>query len=370
MRRLRWSPQLDAPSLWRLSAHACATCLLLAVFAGTHLGATGSVEDAWRAVGLAGLETPMAESVPLAQRIAPKTEHSVDGVGGLESSGFMSGSVLPEADDGLLPWDGPKTYVVEGGDTVIGIAEKHGVEPETILFANPSLRADPHSLSVGDELIILPVNGALHTVAEGDTLQSVAEKFKVDVQALLDYAPNGVSPDSTLVAGTTLVIPGGSVDLPVPPRLPRPRPVVAAGPSRGSGGIRVPVGSIQGTGSWARAAYGRITSGFRRWHPGVDIANGYGSAIYAVDSGVVEFAGWHPSGYGYSITINHGNGYKSFYAHLQRYYVSYGQAVGRGQVIGEMGCSRGRGGRCTGPHLHLEMFFNGGRFSPCNAGQC
>jgi len=128
-------------------------------------------------------------------------------------------------------------------------------------------------------------------------------------------------------------------------------------------------GPLAGSGSFHIAAYGRISSWFTRWHPGIDIANRTGTPVYAVDSGTVDLAGWYGWA-GNCVIIDHGNGYESLYAHLNDFSVSTGQSVQRGQIIGTIGCTRGRGGRCTGPHLHLEVFFQGGHVSPCGIGAC
>ena len=64
--------------------------------------------------------------------------------------------------------------------------------------------------------------------------------------------------------------------------------------------------------------------------------------------------GWTDIGYGYLIILNHGNGYVTYYAHLSQMYVTLGQQVSRGQVIGAVGST----GNSTGPHLHFEIRYN------------
>jgi murein DD-endopeptidase MepM/ murein hydrolase activator NlpD len=126
---------------------------------------------------------------------------------------------------------------------------------------------------------------------------------------------------------------------------------------------------IVGTGQFHIPAYGQMTQGFRRYHQGIDIANRTGTPIYAIDGGVVRVAGWYDWA-GNAVIIDHGNGYTSLYAHMSRVDVAPGQPVQRGQIIGGIGCTRGRGGRCTGPHLHLEVTFQGRRVNPCSVGAC
>lgn len=76
--------------------------------------------------------------------------------------------------------------------------------------------------------------------------------------------------------------------------------------------------------------------------------------MLASDSGYVVYAGWDDSGYGNLIIINHGNGYRTYYAHLNTILMRVGESVGQGQHIGSVGST----GRSTGPHLHFEIRFN------------
>ena len=103
------------------------------------------------------------------------------------------------------------------------------------------------------------------------------------------------------------------------------------------------------------------TLGYRKFHNGVDLANSSGTPIYAARSGKVTVA-TYGSSYGYYVTINHGDGYSSLYAHMTHYVVSKGQTVKKGQVIGYMGST----GRSTGSHLHFSIFHNGSSVNPMN----
>lgn len=96
--------------------------------------------------------------------------------------------------------------------------------------------------------------------------------------------------------------------------------------------------------------------GVRRPHTGIDLAAPTGTPIRAAGDGMVESAGWQ-SGYGKTIVIDHGRGYKTLYAHLSRYEpdLSAGDRIERGQIIGRVG----RTGLATGPHLHYEVIVNG-----------
>lgn len=113
---------------------------------------------------------------------------------------------------------------------------------------------------------------------------------------------------------------------------------------------------------WVTSLFGHRTDpfkGHRAWHNGVDFAGQLGSAVVAVASGVVTWAG-DRSGYGLMLEINHGGGYVTRYGHNQRNLVAVGDVVKKGQVIANMGSS----GRSTGPHVHFEVFRHGKSVDP------
>ena len=94
-------------------------------------------------------------------------------------------------------------------------------------------------------------------------------------------------------------------------------------------------------------------------HNGMDIASNMGTTVYAADGGRIVLAEWY-GGYGNCIMIEHGNGYKTLYGHLSVIGVKNGQTVSQGDVIGQVGST----GNSTGPHLHFEVYLNGGRIDP------
>ncbi len=116
-------------------------------------------------------------------------------------------------------------------------------------------------------------------------------------------------------------------------------------------------------------AAGPLTSGFgnrthpifgdTRFHAGIDIAAPYGAPVIAADAGEVIFTGVL-GGYGNAIVVDHGGGLATTYNHLSAFRVGSGQRVGRGQLIGNVGCT----GYCTGPHLHFEVRVNGSPVDP------
>jgi murein DD-endopeptidase MepM/ murein hydrolase activator NlpD len=95
------------------------------------------------------------------------------------------------------------------------------------------------------------------------------------------------------------------------------------------------------------------------FHPGLDVSVAIGTVVRAPGDGVVFFAD-RESGYGRVVKINHGYGYSTVYAHLDRALVKVGAKVTRGQPIGKVGLS----GRTTGPHLHYEVWKDGEKQNP------
>jgi murein DD-endopeptidase MepM/ murein hydrolase activator NlpD len=97
----------------------------------------------------------------------------------------------------------------------------------------------------------------------------------------------------------------------------------------------------------------------RRFHEGMDFTAPIGTEIYATGNGTVRLAGWR-QGYGNTVEINHGFGYKTLYGHMYKIHVKVGQKVNRGDVIGLVGNT----GKSTGPHLHYEVHLRGKVMNP------
>lgn len=117
--------------------------------------------------------------------------------------------------------------------------------------------------------------------------------------------------------------------------------------------------------------FGEITShwgnrmhpilGEYRFHDGIDIANKTGTPVYASADGVVSTA-QAENGWGKVVKINHADGYKTLYAHLNGFKVKVGDIVSKGQIIGLMGST----GMSTGPHLHYGVYRNDVSVNPTN----
>ena len=103
-------------------------------------------------------------------------------------------------------------------------------------------------------------------------------------------------------------------------------------------------------------------SGRTKRHTGVDFALKPGNPVYATGDGVVESVKFEFFGYGNSVVINHGFGYKTRYAHLKSIGVVEGMKVKRGECVGESGNS----GRSSGPHLHYEVLYKDRHVNPAN----
>lgn len=238
------------------------------------------------------------------------------------------------------------THIVAEGETLSSIAQRYGLQVNTILWENNLTEKSP--IKPGLELRILPVDGVRHKVARGETIYSIGKKYGLDeaeVQVIVDYPFNEFLNDETfeLATGQYLVVPGGIM----------PEKTVTGTKATPTRTLRntPDAGTVTATGSYVWPAAGKITQGYSFYHKAIDIANRSGGTIVAADSGTVAVVGWDSSGYGNRIIIEHGNGSATLYAHLSGTQVQAGQRVNRGDPIGQMGST----GRSTGVHLHFEI---------------
>jgi murein DD-endopeptidase MepM/ murein hydrolase activator NlpD len=238
-------------------------------------------------------------------------------------------------------------YTVQQGDTVSTIANKFGVSEDTILWQNDL--TSKNQIKVGETLQILPVTGVSHKVQKGDTIYSIAKKYDASSQAIVDFPYNTFVNDETfqLAVGQTIIVPDG----------------VKRTASGASPRIRQSVpdaGTVVASGRFVWPTGGVITQNFSWYHPAIDIANPRAPQVVAADSGTIVYSGCITTGYGCHVIIDHGNGYRTLYAHLQKIYVTVGQTVRRGGAIGQMGST----GRSTGTHTHFEVIKNGVHINP------
>ncbi|MFK7806004.1 MAG: peptidoglycan DD-metalloendopeptidase family protein [Anaerolineae bacterium] len=244
---------------------------------------------------------------------------------------------------GQRPEQNVVTYTVARGDTPNTIADKFGIKPETILGGNPNLSEESSLLQAGVPLKILPIDGVLHEVSYGESLESIAATYSVSAEEIIAYAPNNLEFPFRVYKGSEILVPGAVRELFVwtPPKL-----------SNRS------ASTLVGTGTFVQPVRtGCVTQYFYPWHRGLDIGLANGTPVYAMDTGTVIYASWAAGSYydyGNLIVIDHGNGYETYYAHLSGINVFPAQEVRQGQRIG----STGNTGRSSGPHLHAEIRFN------------
>jgi LysM repeat protein len=256
-------------------------------------------------------------------------------------------------------------YTVATGDSVFGIAQSFKIHPETILWANyDQLNDSPDMLNPGMKLNVPPIDGVYYQWQEGDTLDSVATKFKAKVQDILSWEGNNFDlTDPKVESGQWLMIPDGQREFRqwLVPTIARSNSGVSKS-VLGPGACEGDYTGAYGSGAFAWPTASHVLSGNDYWsgHLGIDIAGAVGDGVFASDGGVVVFSGWSNGGYGYMVMIDHGNGYQTVYAHLSAVNAGCGQSVYPGSYIGAVGST----GNSTGSHLHFEVRYMGGFLSP------
>lgn len=236
-------------------------------------------------------------------------------------------------------------YTVEGGDTLESIGKKFDVSVDSIKWAS---NLKTVKIKPGQIIQIPPVTGVVHKVASGETIYSIAKKYRVDAQNIVNFQLNDFADLETfaLSQGQLLVVPDGILPeerITAPRRTPQ---TIAAGQP--------------GTGTFIWPTSGNISQSPVWYHMALDIANRSLPPVLASDTGTVSYAGCVRGGYGCHIRINHANGYETLYAHLSQIDVSVGMGISRGTTIGRVGST----GRSTGPHLHFEIRSGGRLLNP------
>lgn len=159
----------------------------------------------------------------------------------------------------------PTTYEVSPGDTVSEIAERFGVDTETIVGTNNLRSAD--TIRIGDQLTILPVSGVVHTVREGQTLSEIAALYKVDLGPIIDF--NYLDDADLITVGKDLLIPGGR-PLPLAPTRPASTEYqVSAGDTLSSIAVRFGVSSSAIAAANSLFNPDRLSIGTRLMIPGI-----------------------------------------------------------------------------------------------------
>jgi murein DD-endopeptidase MepM/ murein hydrolase activator NlpD len=256
-----------------------------------------------------------------------------------------------------------KTYTVQLGDTIDKVAFNNSLSIEEFLVANPEFTDVSNLLFEGQEVVIGLIKPQISVAVEKHVVEKQEKKF----ETVIKY-------DSTLAMGTNYEKQAGSngedkVTMKIryvngqsePAYIVKTeelKPVINRIYIRGGKSVAY-VGDSNYWG-WPTIKPFVVSSPFSyRWgrmHEGIDISGcGHGSPIYAANNGVVVFTGYEAGGYGNWIEIDHNNGYKTRYGHLSKIYISKGQTVEKGTIIGAMGNT----GRSTGTHLHFEIRYNG-----------
>ena len=225
-----------------------------------------------------------------------------------------------------------KTHVVKPGESLWTIASKHNINIDTLIGANDI--NDMNQIMPGDELTILPVRGIMYRMGPGDSFSDLVSKYDLDKEEVMQA--NNIRSSEKLSQGQNIILPGAEPEFGYQDRLNQ---------------------------MFIRPVQGRISSPFGpRWgshHDGKDYAVSIGTPVKAAGGGRVVYVGWS-SGYGNTVIIQHQQGMRTLYAHLNSFNVSSGQRVNRGQVIARSGNT----GRSTGPHLHFEVRVNGRPVDP------
>lgn len=232
-------------------------------------------------------------------------------------------------------------YVVRPGDSLSSIAKMYGVTTNTIVWAN---NLTSSKIKPGQSLVILPVSGTIHTVVKGDTLKSIATKYKADAGEISQF--NGLDANSSLAVGDVIIIPDGEGSTKISATTKSSVRGNGTSPYLGGGGPVYP-------GYYIRPLVGGVKTQGLHGYNAIDIGTPVGTVLHAAASGQVIIArssGWN-GGYGEYVAISHYNGTETVYGHMSRVDVHVGDIVYQGQIIGLSGNT----GNSTGPHLHFEV---------------
>lgn len=265
-------------------------------------------------------------------------------------------------------------YTVKKGETIENIAFNNKLGTKEFLIINPELTSETNLLYEGQEVNIGQLSSLVNVIKEEEKIEDVETRFTTETQydstkpynyflvkaegenglerltKRIQYK-NGVVYDAEIV--TTEVIKPSSNRIEV----------------RGAKVINSPiiVGEV-GNWAWPTMPAHAITTYFEwRWgsfHAAIDVITfpSLGSPIFAANDGNVidVVVGGYNGGRGSYIIVDHNNGYKTEYLHLQDVFINKGQSVEKGQKIGTMGNT----GRSTGPHLHFAVIYNGTPINP------
>lgn len=332
-------------------------------------------DDSWKPSILSSLlknESLDDEIVEYAKTTIPDTEY-YGGIGGIspldvsqapleadiavatQQSSVLLKPQLTNTTVGERPRVSVEYHIVEGGETISTIAARYNISVNTILWENQLGPKD--FIKPGQKLTILPVTGVSHRIAKNETIAAIAKKYQATEQEIIEY--NKLVDASAISEGLVLLVPGGKEPPPPPPPAPAPTTRLARGSGLEDSGAAPANAKVSGGGLIWPTNMRKINQYWGLRHTGVDIDGEYSSPIYAAESGRVVQVGWG-GGYGLHVTLDHGNGMRTLYAHASKMFVKMGQTVSKGQTLAMQGCT----GWCTGVHLHFEIYINGRRVNP------
>ena len=228
--------------------------------------------------------------------------------------------------------DGIKIYKVQKGETLRGIASKFSLSTTTIQLANPQIKKE---VKRGDNITILPTNGLLYSVKPNDSIISVSEKYEVSQSLIKQFNPSHIT-----------VFSEGSGTIFLPYATAKENEIIVKNLPNTNGFFSLPAVGW----NW----------GELHKENAVDIANKCETNVIAAADGVVikddvfgnGSLGWN-GGYGNFVLLEHTNGTKTRYAHLNEIIVDIGDVVSRGQSLGTMG-NTGNAESVNG-HVHFEV---------------
>ncbi|HEV2000277.1 MAG TPA: peptidoglycan DD-metalloendopeptidase family protein [Xanthobacteraceae bacterium] len=313
------------------------------------------------------LDTPVAYNPPRTLPAAPAPSMAQQQPLPVQSTGSAQR-------DGNWRWDGGTAITVQRGETLEIISRRYNVPVAIILRANNLATA---TLVQPGQRLVIPSNGeraqplasalvrpaAIHTVNPGDTLLSVARRYKIGAAELA--RENKLTVTTKLKLGQKLTIPGTSRAATQPAAAPQRRvetPVQATPAPQEKVAAVKPVEQIEaqpaltGTPQFRWPVKGRVISGFGskpngQQNDGINLSVPEGTPVKASEDGVVAYAGNELKGYGNLVLIRHAEGWVTAYAHTSEVLVKRGEAVKRGQVVARAGQTGG----VVAPQLHFEI---------------
>jgi murein DD-endopeptidase MepM/ murein hydrolase activator NlpD len=252
-------------------------------------------------------------------------------------------AMLDDQGSGIVAIGGASHYIVAKGDTLSEIAVRSGISTQTILSANPGLSS--RTLREGESINILPVSGIIYKTRSGDTPEVISATYHLTIAQLREFNRgvnfNELSPD------TALIIPGGK-------------------PSDSA--FLSDIGGLPMLRGYFRLPAEGFNWGVLHNYNAVDIGNACGTKVSSAAEGLVVpddslgdgSTGWN-GGYGHFVLVEHPNGTKTRYAHLDQVLVHIGDYVKQGEELGTMG-NTGNVHGPTGCHLHFEVYAAGNPF--------